>query len=184
MFADLPEPNWKPCLVKINNSLLLLIGGETQDNPVTGNTFFFHIDENKWTPGPALNFPREGLGCGIIEWLNPSTDNLEKVVVAAGGVEFQRNVSSTVELLFLNQYSTENFSWSMGPSLPTPVSYATAVEFQNSIILIGGEVTMDGNNTYKLSSPNGTWVQMKQRLKEPRFCHAAFLVPDELVNCH
>jgi len=185
MFSDLSEPNWKHCLVKINNSLLLLIGGHTPENPATGNTFFFHIDENKWTPGPALNFPREGLGCGIIEWLNPSTNHLEQVVVAAGGMELPRNMSSLVELLFLNEFSTGNFGWAMGPSLPTPVSYATAVEFQNSIILIGGmDEINNGNNTYRLSSPNGSWVQMKQTLKELRCGHTAFLVPDELVNCH
>jgi len=43
---------------------------------------------------------------------------------------------------------------------------------------------VDGKHMYKLSSPNGHWTEMKQTLKESRYYHASFLVPDELVNCH
>jgi len=186
-FNDLPEPTWEQCLVKIDNSVLLMIGGWEFSNTITNKTFFFHTDENRWSPGPTLNIPRHGLGCGIIEWLNPSNNQLEKVVVVVGG-ENRREESiflSSVELLHLNNEQELNkLSWIMGPSLPKSAGFATVVEYQNSIILIGGEGEVDGRHLYQLSSPNGTWIEMKQTLKENRKYHASFLVPDEFVNCY
>jgi hypothetical protein len=48
---------------------------------ISEQTFFLQIGETKWTPGPTLNIARKGLGCGIIDWLNPSSNQLEKVVL-------------------------------------------------------------------------------------------------------
>jgi len=81
----LPEPNWQHCLVKINDSTLLMIGGDS--GSITKKTFFLHIGETKWTPGPALKIGRRGHGCGIIDWFNPSSNQLEKVVFAVGGYD-------------------------------------------------------------------------------------------------
>ncbi len=58
------------------------------------------------------------------------------------------------------------------------------IEFGNSVILVGGEGVVDGQHLYQLSGPNESWIEMKQTLKVSRFRHIAFLVPDELVNCH
>jgi len=173
----LPLPNWQHCLIKINDSTLLMIGGES--GSITSKTFFFHIGETKWTPGPALNIARKGLGCGILDWLNPSSNQLEKVVFAVGGYGL-----NSVEMLFLNDLNIHNLKWVLGPQLPKTAGFGTVLEFQNSIILVGGEGEVDRKHMYKLSSPNGHWTEMKQILKEKRSRHASFLVPDELVNCH
>ena len=64
------------------------------------------------------------------------------------------------------------------------------IEYKNSVILIGGhgdddvEDLLDGYHLYQLSSPNGTWTEMKQTLKNERDNHVSFLVPDEIVNCN
>jgi len=122
-----------------------------------------------------LNTARGGLSCGILNWKNPETDQFEAIAVAAGGP------SDTVELLFLGRGDSP---WVMGPSLPHAAGLSTMIEFQNSVILVGGGGGVDGQHLYQLSSPNGTWVEMKQTLKEPREGHMSFLVPDEIVNCH
>jgi hypothetical protein len=88
---------------------------------------------------------------------------------------------STVELLFLNEFEESSAGWVMGPSLPTVIWSSTMNEFQNGVILIGGD---DQYDLYQLTSPTGTWTKMKQTLKEARYGHVSFLVPDELVNCH
>jgi hypothetical protein len=87
-------------------------------------------------------------------------------------------------MLFLNDQNIDNLKWVLGPQLPKTASYGTVLEFQNSIILVGGQGEIDGRHLYQLLSPNGTWTEMKQTLKESRQNHASFLVPDELVNCH
>jgi hypothetical protein len=81
----------------------------------------------------------------------------------------------------LNELEASGAGWVMGPSPPEGIRYSTMNEFQNGVILIGGENQVE---LYQLTSPNGTWTKMKQTLKEERFGHVSFLIPDELVNCH
>ncbi len=138
-------------------------------------TFTIFTTTSGWTEGPTLNTARGGLSCGILNWKNPETDQFEAIAVAAGGP------SDTVELLFFGRGDSP---WVMGPSLPYAAGLSTMIEFQNSVILVGGGGGGDVQHLYQLSFPNGTWAEMKQTLKEPREGHVSFLVPDEIVNCH
>ncbi len=58
------------------------------------------------------------------------------------------------------------------------------IQYNNSVILVGGSSEADGHHLYQLSSPNGRWIKMKQTLKQNRATHISFLVPDDIVNCH
>ncbi len=82
----------------------------------------------------------------------------------------------------MNEFEESGAGWVMGPSLPKGIWASTMNEFQNGVILIGGYYEYD--LLYELTSPNGTWTKMKQTLKEARYGHVSFLVPDELVDCH
>ena len=178
-FEDLPEPVFRHCLVKVNNTMLISTGGRINSD-YSGNTNVLNVLDNTWTPGPQLRDPRSEHTCGVMNWKNPDTGSQEKVVVVAGGVGDPGFVLST-ELLFLDQF---NSGWVAGPSLPKEVSDATMVDFQDGVIHIGGSGNVDGFHLYQLSSPNGSWTLMDQTLKESRVLHVSFLVPDELVNCH
>ncbi len=81
----------------------------------------------------------------------------------------------------MTEFEENSAGWVMGPSLPKAIWASTMNEFQNGVILIGGDKQVD---LYQLTSPNGTWTKMKQTLKVARYGHVSFLVPDELVNCH
>jgi hypothetical protein len=81
MFADLPTTIQGHCMVKINNTMLLQIGG-TVDAVYTGtteNTYFFDIIQNKWILGPKLNVGRIEHSCAVMNRMNPKTDSVEKV---------------------------------------------------------------------------------------------------------
>jgi hypothetical protein len=81
MFADLPTTIQGHCMVKINNTMLLQIGG-TIDNSYDGTTdktYFFDIIQNKWILGPKLNVGRIYHSCAVMNWMNPETDSVEKV---------------------------------------------------------------------------------------------------------
>ncbi len=81
MFAVLPTKIMIHCMVKINNTMLLQIGG-TVDSTFQGttqNTYFFDIILNKWTSGPKLNIGRIEHSCAVMNWMNPETDSVEKV---------------------------------------------------------------------------------------------------------
>jgi hypothetical protein len=154
-FEQLPEPVYRHCLVKVNDTMLISIGGSPAPASI-GNTNVFDVLNNKWTPGPQLITPRTQHACGVMNWRNPGTGNLEKVVVAAGGAGGP--VLKSVELLFMEDF---NYGWVAGPDLPKEASSATMVEFQGGVILIGGSGNVGGQNLYQLDSPTGTWTEMK-----------------------
>ena len=182
-FSDMPESIKSHCLVKINNSMLFQIGGFKDSSYTdTGKTYFFDIIENQWLPGPDLNQPRHFQSCGVMNWINPNSEAEEKIVVVAAGGDID-SPPMKVELLYLNDLQT---GWVFGPSLlgDLLISDSRMIEFQNSVILIGGGYThVDGKGLYQLSSPNGEWTKMRQTLREGRMSHVAFLIPDELVDC-
>jgi len=126
-----------------------LVGGsETSiglSAPVSA-THFYAVHENQWSPGPTLNRARAGAGCGVLNWMNPQTNQMEKIVVVAGGYQ-----SSKTELLYVDRIG--DYSWIMGPSLPTNNAVSSMVEFQNSVILIGGQYPIGSRDLYQLSSP-------------------------------
>ncbi len=173
------------CIVKINSSTILFIGGANHfKNDPINNTYFYNVQTNTWTTGPPLKIPRKYLSCGILIWNNPETNNMEKIVVAAGGYGKEQSLSS-VELLSLNDDGESNGEWFFGPALPDKNAGATMVEYKNTVILIGGgnEYYPAYDSLYQLSSPKSSWVQMEQNLREKRRGHISFLVPDDIVNC-
>ena len=172
------------CFVKVNLSTLFSIGGENETHWLK-NTYFYNFEANKWTAGPFLNKERTHFSCGILRWKNPETNSSEKIIVAAGGFYDNSHLES-VELLYLNSDDSVRGEWVKGPELPKPVTGSTMIEYNNSVILIGGGSFADDDfrQMYQLSSPNGPWIKTRQTLKKERAAHVSFLVPDELVNCH
>ncbi len=179
----LPQPVYEHCIIQVDSSTLISIGGKTDSNYV-GKTYLFNAKVNKWTLGSSLNIPRSGFSCGILKWQNPDTNNLENILVVAGGYD-ENGISSSVELAFLNN---NTFVWEKGPSLPKPIAEGTMIAFESSVILIGGNQEIDdednGHFLYQLSSPDGNWTEMRQKTKLKRAKHVAFLVPDDIVSCH
>ena len=130
---------------------------------------------------------RFGHSCAVVSWKHPDTGAEDKAVVAAGGFYSNGAILSDVEILFLTSYEGSGAEWTRGPELPFTTAYAQMVEFNNSVILVGGigmVPEMDGQHLYRLTSANGPWIEMNQVLREKRIEHVAFLVPDELVICH
>ncbi len=82
MFSNLPTAVEFHCMVKINNTILLQIGGTVNNSyysGITENTHFFDIILNEWIPGPKLNAGRIHHSCAVMNWINPNTGTPEKV---------------------------------------------------------------------------------------------------------
>ena len=172
------------CIVKLDASTILSIGGEESPHEIVKSTKFYNAKTNKWTSGPSLSTARMGAGCGLLNRKNPESGLMEKIVVVAGGFNYDNGQLSSAELLYLDEDNTVKGEWVKGPELPLAAFESTMIEFNNSVILIGGAANVDGHHLYQLSSPDGEWKEMKQTMKKNRSKHVAFLVPDELVNCH
>jgi len=181
---EFPEPTISGCIVKLNSSTILHIGGGYYVGPqIMTNNYFYNLLSNKWTLGPPSKIGRYGLSCGILKWKNPESNQMEKVVVAAGGdgTNPSEDATTSFELLYLNDDNSIKSNWMMGPKLPIVLINSNMIEYNNSVILIGGYYNL---RLLQLSSPKGPWIEMKQTLKKKIFGHVSFLVPDELVNCH
>ncbi len=70
------------CVAKINETTLISMGGIK--GPNVRETYFYDSTANNWTQGPSFIDGRNGLACGVLNWVNPDTGKEEKVVVAAG----------------------------------------------------------------------------------------------------
>jgi hypothetical protein len=181
--ATMPELVPQHCLVKINDSMLMSIGGIEALTSWTPKTYFLDINKNIWMEGPPIITPRAQHSCAIMNWKNPNTGKLEKVVVVAGGRERYGDDLNSVELLFLENYKN---GFNPGPTLPLRVWYLSLVEFRSGVILVGGQYKNGtlNQNLYELLSPTAAWTKMKQTLKGKPACDVAFLIPDDLVSCH
>ena len=167
------------CLVKINDTLLMAIGGQIGTTPMN-STYFYNSLTNQWTSGPVLNYPRTLHACGVLNWLNPATGATEQVVVVVGGA-YISTLSS--ELLYQSNLS----KWVVGPTAPAQMILPSLTSYNNGLILAGGrnDVASISSYTslYKLTSPTGTWTVMSQTLKTSRFGQVAMLIPDNLATC-
>ena len=91
----------------------------------------------------------------------------------------------------MNDDDTNEGDWVFGPSLPGTALASTLVEYDSSVVLIGGSSEDDednsGHNLYQLVAPNKSWKKMNQTMKMKRSWHVSFLVPDDLTEydlCH
>ena len=115
--SNLPDTIYGYCLVKINSSSLLLIGGSHKSDPygVRSSTYFHDSISNTWRSGPNLQLPRMFHACAVLNWKNESSQKLERTVLVAGG--YYGAALTSVELLHLTSLDA-NLTWVSGSDLP------------------------------------------------------------------
>ncbi len=145
------------CLVKVNDSLILAIGGRgelAKSDPweydlggdelffgvVSSRTFWHSVAWKSWITGPELMSPREGHACGTV--MDPRSKTVF-VIVAGGFASSDSLALATTEILSLSLEQTlmlEPVSWSPGPDLPEGLSFSrfASVSADSKLLLIGG----------------------------------------------
>ena len=173
---SLPATNWGHCMVTVNSTTVMVIGGY-QNGQRSGKTFYFTVGEESWTGGPELKIKRSSHSCGKIR---RNKESQEMSIIVAGGYDFSSRLSS-VEIL--DEGSNE---WQTGPELPFGIYDSQMVEDQNGgVVLIGGYSDVFLDTLYQLlhSGQDAVWTKMEQKMKTGRNAHTAFLVPDNIVDC-
>ena len=172
------------CMVLVNSTTVLVIGGLQNDEESPSlKTFYFNTENGNWIDGPNLLSNRYRHSCGKLQ---EESESSQYSVIVAGGYngpffshENQTYCMSSVEILDFGASA-----WRKGPSLPFGISGASMVED-----LFGGVVLIGGNNgecldtLYQLSHANSEWILMPQKLKVARQWATAFFVRDEITNC-
>ena len=84
------------------------------------------------------------------------------------------------------EMSTEIFdiatnSWWYGPDLPHAVHGASSVQYEDTFILLGGELD---HEILKFDNLNYVWISLPQRLQvADRYRSPIALVPDDFISC-
>jgi hypothetical protein len=118
---SLPVAIYGHCMVTVNSSTVMVIGGY-QNDQISGKTFFFTSGEESWTQGPELKSSRVNTACGKIR---TNKDSQEMSIIVAGGSGGSSFLSS-VEIL--DEGSNE---WQTGPEHPSEIVGSQMVEDQN-----------------------------------------------------
>jgi hypothetical protein len=176
---SLPVTIFGPCMVTVNSTTVMVIGGYQNDQDFSGKTFYFTFGEHSWTEGPELKNRRPYHSCGKIR---RNKDSQEMSIIVAGGSDIFFSLLSSVEIL--HEGSNE---WQTGPELPFGIDNSQLVEDQNGgVVLIGGSSPFGRLDTlYQLphGGQNAVWTKMEQKMKIGRGQHTAFLIPDNVVDC-
>jgi len=168
--ASLPKALIRHCLVNLNSTHIMAIGGF--DSNFIFDVNILDLNTESWTVGPSLKTARYDHSCGKI-----LTQDGQEAIIAIGG----HGGESSVEVLMPGDNQ-----WIEGPNLPRSIWAAQLVQdVSGGVVLIGG---FDGrvflNTLYKLSSLDGSWELMIQKLKTAREEHTAFLIDDDLATCN
>ena len=172
---NLPTKIGFHCMLMLNSTALILIGGNQDDVVLSPRTHIFDIANQKWSDGPVLHFGRRAHSCAIIPTNSQSS---EYSVIVVGGLD--GHDMSSVEIL--DEGSNE---WRQGPELPLPVCCSVIVEHPlGGIALIGGRTSEKIllNTIYRLANAGEDWELMPQQLQVARHFHTAFLVPNEVAD--
>ncbi len=174
---SLPVTVWAHCMVTVNSTTVMVIGGD-QNGQDSGKTFYFTFGDESWTEGPELKNRRWNHSCGKIR---RNKDSQEMSIIVAGG--FDKSYLSSVEIL-----DEGSSKWQTGPELPFGIDSSEMVEDQNGgVVLIGGYSPSVYNLDFLYQLPHGgqdaVWTKMQQKMKTGRYKHTAFLVPDNIVDC-
>jgi len=175
---SLPVSSSENCMVLLNSTTVILIGGSQDGHSYSRDTYLFNTASNnqEWVKGPRLQQNHEGHSCGRIR--KDSSSNQFSVIVVGGYF-----ASGFVEVL--DEGATK---WRYGPSPVYGNHYGALVEDSaGGVILVGGrtDYTAYLDTLYRLShaGEGNEWIKLPQKLKDPRSFHTAFLVPDDVVSC-
>ena len=176
-YVPLPVNIGAHCMVILNSTTVILIGGKQDSVAYSSKTYFLDIRTQTWFKGPELKFGRRAHSCARIPSKSQSS---QYSIIAAGGYN-DRDMSS-VEILDegLNE-------WRQGPELPYPICCSAIVKHPlGGVALIGGRANTRTKlvTIYQLphAGDDAKWELMPQKLKFSRYHPTAFFVPDELAD--
>ena len=176
---DLPEQVSGHCIIKVNESVLLITGGYHRNDRTNGyqKTTFLDVKTGQVVAGPRLKERRYIHRCATFQF-----EGRNFALVAYG------HHSSSVEVLDLED--TQN-GWIVIPKTRSEPkgqrsSFQIVVLNETDVFIVGG-IHKHLKAIYKLDCMNDEvenceWRKLEQSLKYGRNRHVAFAIPDSLAN--
>ena len=184
VLPPLPVTMMAHCMVTINSTFVMVVGGRQNGVDFSSRTFLLDITKCSWTEGPRLAEGRNSHRCMRIP-KDESSSEMVTIVVGGLGVPL---AGATVPRLNTTEILEDGSSqWRKGPLLPFGLHATADVEHPDGgALLVGGSedrITNLRNSFLRLRHAESSWEELPQKLKIGRDSHVAVMVPDELVNC-
>ncbi len=131
----LPVKISQHCLVRIDNTKVMLIGGRTENEPFSAEAFYFNWQKSKtsrrrtWSTRMSMRRGRRGHTCFVID---------DTVFVAGGDVTDDSRGSDSVEV-----FDLQNLEWNVITALPLDVQAASVFHWNSRPTLVGGTLQGD-----------------------------------------
>ena len=95
---------------------------------------------------------------------------------------------TTVDCQYWYDFDTASFFSLLGPNLPRPISAHSMVEYDDSLLLIGGSDHDSGEILTSILSLTCEdricfWTELNQTLSLERYAMVAAIIPDSMTNC-
>jgi hypothetical protein len=169
-FIPLPDGDTYHVMLKHNDTQYVMVGGFH----LQGDVFLFNTETELWTPlDPPMPTNRNSPFAGIVT----HQDGKKELVVAGGCGESSSEI-----------YSFESLSWRTGPVLPIAgdLCFGASVQYENTFLVVGGGNVISGEepDIYKYDPDNESWITLAENLKNGRERFAAFLVPNDYIQCN
>ncbi len=177
---DLPVALLLHCVVALDKSNVIVIGGNTKEAFKNKETYLFNLVNQSWSNNSSsLTIPRRAQACGQV-----SIGNEKAVVVAGGDTKGKDNMTKTTEILL-----SPGLSWQSGPDMPKAIASAGSVSAPDgSFLVIGGQEpgNLMSRDIYRLKCQSQDiatcqWTRLQQSLTVARSQHVAILVPGKGV---
>ena len=168
-------PIFRHCIVQINETTILSIGGQGKTHLSFDQTMYFNHESQEWTIGPPMKVGRAQHSCGkvIIEDIS--------VIVVAGGVSIDDQDSAFTSVEFLLAHNT---TWIEGPELPSPPSLrAQIVSNGHELYLIDTFRLIIRRLVCKSGIQSCQWIKQDNNLQIQRADAIVSLIPDHMTNC-
>ncbi len=195
------------CMIQINSSMVILIGGNTRNSLRDSGTAFFRVGGDTWhnawiaqnITGPRLSYGRSQHVCGIMidptysppDGANSTNSEGEGQLIVVAGGEGDIRGNGTTEFLKLGIID----AWILGPEVPLKISGAAGIVTpdKDKFLMIGGHTSKSEVGKWEtedlatifilefiwIDSNSGAWEwsKLEQELKAASSGHSAFLLP-------
>lgn len=169
--TQMPIPLEWHCMNPVTDTKVILSGGFNSQFGSTRRTLLFDFTDSSWTELDQMTDQRYGHSCEIIQ----SAERGSEILVAGGG-----SVTSSTESFNLNSKK-----WTIGPHLPKGIAFSTSVPFNDTMVLIGGEVYGEEgyNSLYEYDPSNESWILRPETISGTKFKASAEVLGASDVSC-
>ena len=170
----LPEPLFGHCAVGINKTHVFIAGGISgNDYKPTNKAWILNVRTGKFKQVNHFADPRFAHVCGFVTDLHGN----KAIAVAGGNGDGGLTISTPIFVL-------SELKWGLAPPIPEPTHSAGVVQFNNTILVIGGA---DANgeklkSIFELNCEEENWVKWKVSLEDPRSAMVAVTVPEAFLG--